>query len=83
MYFAPASWLPGMLDAGVDERREIFPMRARDADELAEFMWKTDSPYEHRKFAEGGLEIRAEGRSAVTLVIWLEGVARSAPTLAS
>jgi len=83
LYFAPASWRPGMLRAWMNERREIFPVARPDADDLAKFMWATDSPYEHRRTAHGGLEIRAAGRSAITLLIWLEQLVRSAPTLPS
>lgn len=83
MHFAPGSWRPGMLRPWMNERRDIFPVARPDADDLANFMWQTDSPYAHRQTADGGIEIRAEGRSAVTLLIWLDELVRSAPTLPS
>jgi len=46
-------------------------------------MGETDSPYQHRRIADGGLEIRAEGRSAVTLLVWLDALVRAAPTRTS
>jgi hypothetical protein len=46
-------------------------------------MWATDSPYEHRRVNDGGVEIRAEGRCAVTLLVWLDELVRAAPALAS
>lgn len=83
MVFAPASWMPPMLQVWANDRREIFPVARPDADDLAKFMGKTDSPYESRRIADGGLEIRAEGRSAVTLLVWLDALVRAAPALAS
>lgn len=83
MHFAPASWWSGMLQRRMNERREIFPVARPDAEDLENFMFQTDSPYEHRRTADGALEIRAQGRSAVTLVAWLEELVRSAPTLPS
>jgi hypothetical protein len=65
----------------MDEHLEIFPVARPDADDLERFMWDTDSPYDHRRTTDGGLEIRAEGRSAMTLVVWLEELVRSAPCL--
>jgi len=35
-------------------------------------MWETDSPFERRVTADGGVEIIAKGRSAITLVVWLQ-----------
>jgi hypothetical protein len=40
-------------------------------------MLETDSPYEHRKTSDG-IEILAEGRSAVTLAVWLEEIVQPA-----
>jgi hypothetical protein len=81
MYFAPASWRPSMLQSWMNEHREIFPVARPDAGDLEKFMWATDSPYQHRKTADGGLEIRAEGRSGVTLLVWLDELVLSAPAL--
>lgn len=83
LYFAPLSWMPAMLGVRTNGRREIFPVGRPDADDLEKFMWATDSPYEHRPIADGGIEIRAEGRSAVTLLVWLDERVRAAPALAS
>jgi hypothetical protein len=58
----------------MDEHREIYPVARPDAADLDRFMFETDSPYEHRVTADGGLEIRAAGRSAITLLVWLEGI---------
>jgi hypothetical protein len=61
-----------------DEHREIFPVAKPDADDFDRFMRETDSPYEYRRTSDGGIEILAEGRSAVTLLVWLEDIVRPA-----
>lgn len=78
LYVAPASWQPGLLRMRMDEHREIFPVSQPDANDLESFMWETDSPYERRKTSDGGVEILAKGRSAVTLLVWLEDIVRPA-----
>ena len=83
LVFAPLSWMPPMLGVRANGCREIFPVARPDADDLAKFMGETDSPYEHHRIADGGVEIRAEGRSAVTLLVWLDQLVRAAPALAS
>jgi len=35
-------------------------------------MWETDAPFARSPTTDGGIEIRAEGRSAVTLAVWLQ-----------
>src|ERR1700730_4024991 len=79
LYVAPASWRPGVLRTRMDEHREVFPVARPDADDLERFMWETDSPYEHRRTGDGGVEILAKGRAAVTLLVWLEKLVRLAP----
>lgn len=77
LYAAPRSWRPAVLELRMDEHHEIFPVARPDADDLEHFMWESDSPYEHRKTSDGGIEIRAKGRSAVTLLLWLDELVRS------
>ena len=73
LYSAPDSWrTPFSLD--VDKRGDIFPVGRPDVGDLDKFMWETDSPFERRSTAYGGLEIVAKGRSAVTLVVWLRAL---------
>lgn len=81
LYVAPTSWMPGLLRMRVDEHREIFPVAKPDADDLDKFMFETDSPYEHNRTTDGGIEILAKGRSAVTLLVWLEEIVQEAPKL--
>jgi hypothetical protein len=78
LYIAPTSWKPELLRTRMDERREIFPVARPDADDLDRFMFETDSPYEQRRTTDGGVEILAKGRSAVTLLVWLDGIVRAA-----
>jgi hypothetical protein len=80
LYVAPASWRPGLLQMRMDEHGEIFPVAQPDPDDLERFMWDTDSPYEQRRTGDGGVEILAKGRSAVTLLVWLEDLVRPATT---
>jgi hypothetical protein len=63
----------------MDDRGEIFPVAQPNADDLDRFMFETDSPYEHRSTSDVGIEIQAKGRSAVTLLVWLEEIVRRAP----
>jgi hypothetical protein len=78
LYVAETSWMPGLLRMRADEHREIFPVAKPDPDDLERFMFETDSPYEHRPTSDGGIGILAEGRSAVTLLVWLEEIVRPA-----
>jgi hypothetical protein len=71
--------MPGLLRARADERGSIFPVAKPDVDDLDRFMFDTDSPYQHRRTGDGGIEIVASGRSAVTLLTWLEDVVSPAP----
>jgi hypothetical protein len=41
-------------------------------------MFETDSPYQHRRTSDGGIEIVARGHSAVTLLVWLEEIVQPA-----
>jgi hypothetical protein len=58
----------------MDTRGDIFPVAEPDVTHLDSFMWETDSPFERRLTltADGGVEIVAKGRSAVTLAVWLQ-----------
>jgi hypothetical protein len=78
LYFAPRSCVPAAFARRVNERREIYPVGRPDAEDLRQFMWETDSPYEHRVTADGGIEILAEGRSAITLIGWLRDLVDAA-----
>ena len=70
LYSAPRSWrAPFSLYA--DRRGDVFPLREPSLTDLDQFMWATDSPFERRPTADGGIEIVARGRSAVTLSAWL------------
>ena len=80
MYFAPGSWVPGLLGP-VDKStiiRSISSVSRPDLDDLGLFAWETDSPSERYATAGGGVEIRASGRSAITLAVWLEDLVRKA-----
>lgn len=68
---------PALLWLRLDENRELFPVGCPDPVDLERFMFETDSPYEHRKTSDGGLQILAKGRSAVTLLIWLDELVRA------
>ena len=80
LYVAPESWRPGLLRMRMDAHGEIFPVSQPDPADLKRVMWEADSPYEHRRTCDGGVEILAKGRSAVTLLVWLEDLIQSAPT---
>jgi hypothetical protein len=45
-----------------------------DVDDLDRFIWNLDSPFERRPTSDGSVEILAKGRSAVTLLVWLDGI---------
>jgi hypothetical protein len=60
-----------MLRDKLDADLEAVLPKLPDWNQLERFMWETDSPYEKRLTTSGGAEIRARGRSAVTLVSWL------------
>jgi hypothetical protein len=74
LYVAATSWKPMLLRDRMDERGSVFPVAKPDPDDLDKFMFETDSPYEAGGTTDGGVEILAKGRSAVTLVVWLEGI---------
>jgi hypothetical protein len=74
LYVAALSWKPMLLRDRVDERGSVFPVAKPDVADLDGFMWDTDSPFERRPTTDGGVEILAKGRSAVTLLVWLEGI---------
>src|SRR5580658_2702135 len=77
LYVAATSWKPLLLRDRKDERGSVFPVAKPDPDDLDKFMFETDSPYEARRTTDGGVEILAKGRSAVTLLVWLEGIVAS------
>jgi hypothetical protein len=61
----------------MDEHGEILPVAKPDADDLERLMLETDSLYDHRRTSDGGIEILAKGRSAITLLVWLEVIVRA------
>jgi hypothetical protein len=74
LYVAATSWKPMLLLDRMDERGSVFPVGKPDVADLARFMWNVDSPFEKRLTADGGVEILAKGRSAIALLVWLEGI---------
>jgi hypothetical protein len=70
LYSAPLSWR-APFHGHMDERGGIFPVGRPDVADLDRFMWEADSPFERRPTADGGVEILAKGRAAVTLAVWL------------
>lgn len=74
LYVAGSSWCPPMLRDRLDANREAFPVAQPDLDDLDRHMWATDSPYEKTVTTNGGAELLAKGRSAVTMLVWLEGL---------
>jgi hypothetical protein len=71
LYSAPYSWrTPFSLH--IDKRGDIYPVGRPDVADLDSFMWDADAPFERRPTADGGVEIVARGRSAVTLAVWLQ-----------
>jgi hypothetical protein len=76
LYVAASSWKTGLLRDRLDERGQVFPVAKPDVGDLDKFMWDVDSPFERRPTTDGGVEILAKGRSAVTLLVWLEGIAK-------
>lgn len=75
MYSAPFSWrVP--FSGRTDTRGDVFPVARPDVADLDRFMWETDSPFERRVTADGGVEIVAKGRSAITLAVWLQDLVR-------
>jgi hypothetical protein len=71
MYSAPHSWRTP-FSRHIDKRGDVFPVGRPDVDDLDRFTWDTDSPFERRPTADGGIAIVAKGRSAVTLAMWLQ-----------
>lgn len=72
LYVAPGSWCPPMIRDRLDKQLEAFPVAEPDLDDLDRHMWKLDAPYEKRVSTMGGVQIMANGRSAVSLAVWLE-----------
>ncbi len=79
LYSAARSWTPPLVCDRMDDRGDVFPVAKPDLDDLADFMWSTDSPYEVRPTTDGGAEILAKGRSAICLLTWLEAIVAPAP----
>jgi hypothetical protein len=78
LYSAPRSWRTP-FHRHMDERGDIFPVGRPDVADLDQFMWESDSPFERRPTTDGGGEILARGRSAVTLVVWLAELIAAGP----
>lgn len=76
LYVGARSWAPPMLRKRMDRHGEVFPVAAPDLDDLERHMWGCDAPYEKRVATTGGVELGAVGRSAVVLLVWLEGLVR-------
>jgi hypothetical protein len=74
LYFARTSWCPPMLRDHLDENLEAFPVKEPDLADLDRHMWSCDAPYEKSVTKHGGVEIRARGRSAIVLGVWIEGI---------
>jgi hypothetical protein len=73
MYSAALSWrVP--FHPHIDGRGDIVPIGRPDVADLDRFMWETDSPFERRVTANGGVEIVASGRSALVLALWLQAL---------
>lgn len=65
-------WIAPYVKSQLDEHGEAFPVRAPDAQDLHDYMWKLDAPYVEQRTTSGGLAIEAKGRSAVALWEWLD-----------
>jgi hypothetical protein len=63
-----------LLADRMDERGSVLPVAKPDIADLDRFMWNVDSPFERRPTTDGGVEILAKGRSAIALLVWLEGI---------
>ena len=70
MYSAPYSWR-APFSGRMDRRGDVFPVGRPKIADLDRYMWETDSPFERRVTADGGVEIVAKGRSALTIALWL------------
>lgn len=79
LYLAPFSWAPENVRRRMAEDRTVFPVAQPDADDLDQFMFDADAPYERRRTSDGGIEIVAKGRSAICLLVWLEDIVAPAP----
>lgn len=78
LYLAPGSWRPGIL-GNIDTSTSVasvYPVGRPDVADLKRFAWETDSPHEHLVTADGGVEIVARGRSAITLAVWVGELAK-------
>jgi hypothetical protein len=81
LYFAPTSWKPELLQRQMDQRGEIFPVGEPDVAELDRTMGNALAPFERRPTTDGGVEIRAHGRSAKVLLLgWLAGIVQNVGT---
>ena len=68
--FSPQSWRTPFL-LHMDDHGVVFPVGRPDLDELDRAMWNADAPYEKRMSRGGGVQVVANGRSAIALVAWL------------
>jgi hypothetical protein len=73
IYFAPWSWDPPMLRRCMNAQREVCSVGRPDLDDLEQFMWATDAPYEKRPTGDGGVALFANGRGGFMLAFWLAG----------
>lgn len=65
---------PHWLDDYCNADREIFPLPVPDFDDLDQFMWDLDTPYEKHVNDHGNVDLRARGLAAICLSEWLQGL---------
>lgn len=70
--------MPGLLRKRADEHREIFPVAKPDPDDLERFMFIPIRPTSTGGRATAASRFWRKGRSAVTLLVWLEEIVRPA-----
>lgn len=64
-------WVPGHARTRLDVRGEFYPLGEPDVEDLEQFMWAFDAPYQARRTSQGSVEITATGRAASALWEWL------------
>jgi hypothetical protein len=74
LYLAPASWCPACFGCGWMSTARFAPSR-----NPIRTTWSVEHGLALQETSEGGLEILAKGRSAVTLLVWLEDLVQAAP----
>jgi hypothetical protein len=64
-------WIPLYARMKLDVRGDVFPVGEPNLQDLEQFMWALDAPYEARRTSEGSVEIAATGRGANAVWEWL------------